>query len=135
MKLAAFLITFCLSAVLMANALHDAAWENDLDGLKRIASVPALNALDKHGRTVLDVAVAVGNFRMVKWILENGGDPNRNDGKLSALSQACSDGHFEIAAILLKYGANPNFKTFLNTTPILDAIEMGPPSKWEGMKD
>ena len=124
MRSAVFLIVICLSGLLMGNALHDAVRENDLDRLKRIASVPALNALDKQGRTVLDVAVTVGNFKMVKWVLENGGDPNRNDGKFSALSQACWDDHFEIASILLKYGANPNFKSFLKTTPILDAIEM-----------
>ena len=125
MKPAAFLITFCVSGLLMANAQHDAAWKNDLNGLKRNASVPALNALDKQGRTVLGVAVTVGNLKMVRWILENGGDPKLNNGEISPLSQACVDGNFEIAAILLKYGANPNFKTFLNTTPILDAIEIG----------
>ncbi|NOY23291.1 MAG: hypothetical protein GXO70_07260 [Acidobacteria bacterium] len=94
-----------------------------MNDLKRNASIPALNALDKQGRTVLDVAVTTGNFKMVKWILKNGGNPNLNDGSLSALSQACIDDQFKIAAILLKYGADPNFKSFLHTTPVVDAIE------------
>ena len=50
-----------------------------------------------------------GDFNIVKKLLEEGCDPNffEDCSELTCLHHAAARGHYEVANLLIKYGANP----------------------------
>lgn len=69
--------------------------------------------LVKRPNTPLHKAAETGDLAMTKLLLDHGADPNAtiwysNAGASSALSEALSYGHFEVARLLCEKGANAN---------------------------
>lgn len=64
------------------------------------------------GYNALTGTVASGHTEIVKWLLENGADPNYRYGPgYSPLLTAAANGHLEIAKMLLAHGADLGAKT------------------------
>ena len=74
----------------------------------------------------LCTASGEGNVKRVQELIEDGADVNRVDyDKRSALHIACSDGHYEVAKLLVKEGASILVKDRWGQTPYDDAIRGG----------
>jgi uncharacterized protein len=75
---------------------------------KRGADVNA-PATNGSGYNALTGAVASGHTEIVKWLLENGANPNYRYGPgYSPLLTAAANGHLEIVKLLLAHGADPH---------------------------
>jgi TonB family protein len=71
-------------------------------------------------------AAEKGRTRMVELLLAKGFDKNAADkDSRTALLRACSAGHSEVVALLLKAGANPDIESLQNHRPISEAIDHG----------
>jgi ankyrin repeat protein len=73
-----------------------------------------VNAVSTNGSeyTALTGAVASGHAEIVKWLLENGAEPNyRYANGYTPLLTAAANGHLEILKALLAHGADLNAKT------------------------
>lgn len=74
------------------------------------------------GYTPLCLAAKDQSFEGVKLLLENGANPNLFKGGYSPLYRAVlGGGNLDIIRILLKYGANPNCKSYVDAETPLDA--------------
>ncbi|HKN24462.1 MAG TPA: ankyrin repeat domain-containing protein [Candidatus Acidoferrum sp.] len=72
-------------------------------------NAPATNG---SGYNALTGAVASGHTEIVKWLLENGANPNYRYGPgYSPLLTAAANGHLEIVKLLLAHGADPRAAT------------------------
>jgi ankyrin repeat protein len=66
---------------------------------------------DGRKHTALSEAACQGHIDVVKFLLENGADPNAlNDNGRSPLWRASFNGHVEVVQALLEAGANPQFR-------------------------
>ena len=67
--------------------------------------------VDNEGNSLLNLAVQCDLKRIVKYLLNQGANPNSQNYKLnSPLHYALTYKNFELADILIKYGANENLK-------------------------
>ena len=89
------------------------AFEGDLDRIE--ASLKAdpsqANALNPAGQRPLSLAAKGGHLTVVKALLEAGAQmeaPERKARRGTALAEAVSGNHYEVAELLLERGANPN---------------------------
>ena len=89
-----------------------AAGQNDLEALKLLVRHGGdVNYQDPYGTSALLVAIRNGSLEVVRFILENGGDPQKPGTDGDAIDQkvplayAKELGHDAIIAELLKYGA------------------------------
>lgn len=57
------------------------------------------------GETYMNIAVTLGDFGLVKSLLNRGADPNEKQHRTSLLSRAAARGYHEIVQILLENGA------------------------------
>jgi ankyrin repeat protein len=65
------------------------------------------NYIDGYYRTALQAACTVGNFLVVKLLLENGADVTvANNNRLTPLNSASNNGHAEMVKLLLEKGAD-----------------------------
>ena len=72
---------------------------------------PNPNILDKDGNSLLNLAVQCDSKNIVNYLLCKGADPNTQNNKLnSPLHYALIYQNFEIADLLIKYGAYENLK-------------------------
>lgn len=70
-----------------------------------------LESCDGRKHTALSEASSQGHIDIVKYLLENGADPNsQSDTGRSPLWRAAFNGHIEVVKILLEAGANPQFR-------------------------
>ena len=90
-----------------------AAKQKDMEALKLLVRHGGdLNYQDPYHMSTLLVAIQKNNLEMTRFILENGGDPNKvgNTGEdytpMKALQFAKQLGNASIIAVLEKYGAN-----------------------------
>ena len=91
-----------------------AAVRGDLPALRSIVEhdPDAVNAAETCGRRPLSCAAELGHADIVEWLLENGADPNRPEGRFAprgmALYLAARNGDEKIVSMLLDRGADPN---------------------------
>lgn len=96
-----------------------------LDVQYRIKAGEDINQIDKWGWIPLHWATYYENYAMVKYLLENNANPNkqtiRDYGPITEGSTpliiAAYYGYKDITEILLKYGANKNITNRYNETP------------------
>jgi ankyrin repeat protein len=93
-----------------ASALHWAAYNNDLDEVKRQLSEGAdPNLANRFGVTPLHEAATVGNATMLKLMLEAGGDANAAFGEgETVLMTAAREGDVASVKALLAHGGKPD---------------------------
>lgn len=86
-----------------------------------------INALDLYGWTILYHAIYLENEKCVKFLLENGANPNVTIRHLyyTCLNKAVSSEKTEIIELLLQHGADPNGFIFDDWTPLHFAICRG----------
>lgn len=81
-------------------------------------------ATNGSGYNALTGAVTSGHTEIVKWLLENGADPNyRYANNYSPLLNAAANGHLEILKLLIAHGADLHAKTNDGKTALAFAEE------------
>ncbi|PKS12567.1 hypothetical protein jhhlp_000775 [Lomentospora prolificans] len=69
------------------------------------------------------------HLKIAEWILKKGGDPNQQLSKVSGeptlLTCALDRGLWDVAAMVLRYGANPNLVDSQGRVPLLLAVQKG----------
>lgn len=110
--------------------LHEAASLGELDATRKlIENQPELiNSFSPDGFTPLGLACFFGQLEVVKFLLENGANPNltsNNSFQVAPIHSACAISHFEIAAILIAHGADVNAKQAQGYTPLHSAAHNG----------
>ena len=87
-----------------------------------LEKLPPTDVLEKSalGRTFLHTAADMGNFKMVRLLLNQGIDVNTKDsGHWTALHYSSENGNQRISKLLLEYGCNVNERTEnMNWTPL-----------------
>lgn len=109
----ALLFTFCsLFSNIQAQNIFDAARNGDIESAKYMAAIKAdtLSAVDAYGYTPLTLSSYYGQSAFVSYLLNNGVSVVWDNGESNALHGVCYKGFDEVAALLLKAGANPNLK-------------------------
>ena len=77
-----------------------------------------INTCDKEGNTLLTYACMNGDFKIIKYLLDNRANPNVvNITKNTPLYYALMNHEYEIADLLIKNGANDNIQNIEGLTP------------------
>lgn len=86
-------------------ALDRAIRNNDLKSVHKLLALGA--DIDGYGTGIshLSVAIEVGNFEIVKFLLENGANPNKRYCSQTPLQQASNHGIIRIYRLLKQYNA------------------------------
>lgn len=88
------------------------AAEGNLNGLKALPNVISeINTCNAHGHTMLISACRAGQLAVVKWLLDNGADPNVTNFKgttplMYAKTAAFASGRCDVMDALLAAGAD-----------------------------
>jgi len=61
----------------------------------------------------------------VRWLLQHGADPNRNDDWWTPLHMAAANGELEMVRLLLDYHADASIRSSREITPLEAALENG----------
>jgi len=89
----------------------------------------ALDFQDQHERDAIWHAAQSGNAEVVRFLIENGFNPDSTDaGGLSALLTAINGAHEAVALVLVQAGANTNLETSSGNTALLIAATRGLPN-------
>ena len=110
-SLRGFLILFlsCVSFLTEAGQIHQAVQKGDKNLLSVVLEESLLDSRDRHGNTVLHIAVQRQDVEMVQLLLKRGLNVNaRNRAGETALHIACRLRNEEIAHFLLKKDMNLN---------------------------
>ena len=84
----------------------------------RFINMYDINSSDNNGNTLLTYACMNGNINIVKYLLNNGANPNCiNIYKNTPLHYALSNKYFGIADLLMKNKANDSIKNIYGSTP------------------
>ena len=71
-----------------------------------------LNFTNQNGSTPLTFAIALGNFKIIDFLLKNGADVNKVDSlEWTSIEKVVHKGNMEILKTLLQNGANLNIMT------------------------
>ncbi|XP_057299968.1 tonsoku-like protein [Hydractinia symbiolongicarpus] len=96
---------------------------------KTSRSTKKINKINERGETPLHVAAISGNLQSVKTLLEQGAYVHSRDYcGWQPLHEACNHGFYDIAALLIEYGANvsdPGGSHCGGITPLHDACQNG----------
>lgn len=115
---ALLLVFIAVQSVQAAESLSRAAISGELQLVKELVkSGEGANDIDKWGWTALMWSVYYGNIPVVKWLLEQGADPNIKSESsygaylpgTTALILAASYGHHEAVDALLKKNAEAGY--------------------------
>ncbi|KAK3748047.1 hypothetical protein RRG08_029899 [Elysia crispata] len=105
--------------------INEAAKNQDFDSMREAFSkgVP-VDTRDKFYKTPLMTACAVGNIKVVQFLLDNGAAVNARDNfKWTPLHHACHAGQLDVVQLLLENGAEIDASTINGGTPLTRAIE------------
>ena len=73
--------------------------------------------------TFLHAAVLEGRYDLIKFLLENGANPNLVDAaNASPLTSAAEDCNFEVVQLLLSYKADPNIRYNSDMSPAIGVL-------------
>jgi ankyrin repeat protein len=80
---------------------------------------------DFYGDSVLQAVATTGRIDMIRWLLNDGADPNQGSDGWTSLHRAVLAGHLDIVQLLLEKGADidAKAKTSRERTPLSFAIE------------
>ena len=96
------------------NKLHQAVLDNDITEVENLLKNPfrSIDATSR-GRTALAYAVIQNNYKIAKFLLENGATPDIPIVVTGfyPIHIAASNGNLEMVKLLVKYGSNPQLKT------------------------
>ena len=99
----------------IANGMYDTA--------KRSLVTFGIDAADDDGRTALINAAIENKLDFIKWLLDNGANPDHQDRiGYSALHFAGQEKLVEVAEFLLQKGSDPNVQDIHGNTPLWTAI-------------
>lgn len=88
-------------------SLHDLARAGELEAFNGLLTAQNINEKDAKGYSPLMLAAYNGHLELVRYLLENGADPNSVDyGESSILMGVAFKGYTEIIKLLIDYGAN-----------------------------
>jgi ankyrin repeat protein/L-ascorbate metabolism protein UlaG (beta-lactamase superfamily) len=123
-----FVMAFSTSCLAQADEIHNAARSGDMEKLAElIAGDPELvNARDEEDHTALHSAVMGGQLDAVKFLLDNGADPDaRNTANQSPLLYAAYMNFVEIVELLIDKGAPFYYWDTRQYTPLHFAARQG----------
>jgi ankyrin repeat protein len=106
----------------------DASVNDKAEAERLLIAHPELRKANFLGEEHLLNFLVIENFcDGVLFCLTHGFDPNQRDGNTGTtpLHFACKLNYFEMAKILLKFGANPNSVCIIDDTPIHCAVRNG----------
>ena len=96
---------FDRGSVALAGSLNDLEFLEYLQSKGADWNSPGDNAFNA---TALCSASSDGNLKVVKWLLENGANPNMQSNGQTALNEAVDSDEVEVVKYLLDHGADPN---------------------------
>ena len=101
-------------------SLHDLVWANDYDKLSQKQWTKfELNVVDELGESLLHYAVRKNNYKIVRWLLSCGLDPNvKNNYQSTPLHIAAACSSIGIVVCLIMNGADMSLKDINGWTPI-----------------
>lgn len=106
--------------------VFDAARNGDLVRLKELVeqTPTAINQIDAHGNSPLNVAAASGQFDVATYLLSRSASVDvSNNAQGTALTAACQLGDLKIVELLLDVGANVEHPASSGVTPLLTAAQ------------
>ena len=97
-----------------------AAKDDRLEDVQRLVAYVSVQAVKEEllGKA-LDMAAYWGHAELVRWLLENGADPNKAAGGGTPLMGAASNAQVDIVRLLLDAGADPNGKDDFDSTALM----------------
>lgn len=107
--------------------IRDVIENGDLDTLKNLVeSDSEILKLDSVFGSVLHIALGIGKPEIVRWVLENGADPNMKSEyeELSCLNRAIGKKNIELVRLVLDHGAALDTTDTLSN-PLFGAIYYG----------
>lgn len=111
-------------------AIHLAIYSENTDCVKILleAGVPPDLVNEDHRTTPLFIATYKNNIKMMRMLLDEGGDPNcANKRFVTPLHEAVRNENTSAVCLLIKHGANPNARDNLGATPLWQAVYMSEP--------
>ncbi len=89
-----------------------------------LQSVELINICSSPCRlTLLDHAIIKDNYEIAEFLLHNGANPNTfTVASETSLHLAAELGKAEMVALLLKFGADPNARSNINSTPLAKVV-------------
>ncbi|TRY57010.1 hypothetical protein DNTS_023922 [Danionella cerebrum] len=105
--------------------LHECAYYGHVECLKVLlkANPDTINKRTNRSQTPLILAVGRKHLSCVKYLLEEGADPNlANNQWETPLYKACEKANEDIVQILLKFGASPTKACIQGGTPLHEAV-------------
>ena len=87
-----------------------------------------VNKFSKRGKTPLLYACEYGNYEMIKYLIEQGADINKESNigdEITPLFKACKYGDYKMIKYLVEHGADINKENSLKQTPIWYACKIG----------
>ena len=110
--------------------IFEAAAVGDINTAARLLQInpELLHTFSPDGFTVLGLASYFGHLSLVKFLLEEGADPNitsNNQLNVAPIHSACAISDIEIAELLIENGANVNAKQTQGVTPLHSAANNG----------
>ena len=93
-------------------SLHDLIWNDDFEKLtKKYRTFDELNVVDELGEGLLHYAVRKNNYKIVRWLLSRGLNPNaKNIYQCTPLHIAAACSSIGIIVCLMMNGADMNLK-------------------------
>jgi ankyrin repeat protein len=101
-----------------------AVFAGDLEGVKQMVAAGQLEARDSEGNTPLACACRGTKYDVVKYLLEQGADPNAANDRVrnTPLVEAALCHQGPIVKLLLEHGADPDKTRIDNQTPLMMAV-------------
>lgn len=109
-------------------SIIDAAKSGDVAGARGAFLVgESVNSRDAHGVPALLLAAGAGNVAVMRFLLENGANPNLFDKKkrTTPLIAAAELGESNMVRLLLEYKADPNRPDATGETALMKAARFG----------